>query len=184
MTDFTAPQFCIGFDGEADPIIWGDRDPANVVTLRSAKASQGIFRGKPLSGLDASPEFQALMRGEHKGSTKRGGDIAKTSACRATEAEQWAYGVELRIAGSKWRRQVRAPHYPAVEAYKGPYKTSEHIAHKAAHTRALGSPQRFKLHGDGEHSAEAKHGDAAALTEARYLDWLAQRPVADERIAA
>ena len=26
--------------------------------------------------------------------------------------------------------------------------------------------------------------DAAALTEARYLDWLAQRPVADERIAA
>ena len=90
MTDFTAPQFCIGFDGEADPIIWGDRDPANVVTLRSAKASQGIFRGKPLSGLDASPEFQALMRGEQKGSTKRGGDYLDWLAQRPVADERIA----------------------------------------------------------------------------------------------
>lgn len=130
MTDFTAPQFCIGFDGEADPIVWGDRDPANVVKLP-----------KPAK-------------------------VTGTQAHRATEAEQWAYGVELRIVGSKWRRQMRAPHYPDIEAYKGPYKTPEHIAHKAAHTRALGTPK------------------AAAQIEKAYYDWFAQRPVADERIAA
>jgi hypothetical protein len=57
---------------------------------------------------------------------------------------------------------------------------------RAAHTRALGAVQAFPLFGDGEHAAAAR-GDAkmlltadpeitgAALAEARYRDWHAQR---------
>lgn len=46
-----------------------------------------------------------------------GAVLAKTVARRATEEERWRYGVELRITGSRWRPQTRAPHYPAVEPY-------------------------------------------------------------------
>lgn len=45
------------------------------------------------------------------------GDIAKTVARRATEDERWRYGVELRIAGSRWRPQKLAPHYPVPQPY-------------------------------------------------------------------
>lgn len=68
-----------------------------------------IFDGEP----DSSVAFEAPRSGK----VVRGEDIAKTTARRATEEERWRYGVELRILGSRWRPQTRAPHYPTPEPY-------------------------------------------------------------------
>lgn len=68
-----------------------------------------IFDGE----LDTSVAFVVPRNGK----IVRSEDIAKTTARRATEEERWRYGVELRITGSRWRPQTRAPHYPTPEPY-------------------------------------------------------------------
>lgn len=72
-----------------------------------------VIDGRTYTG-DARAAFEA---GEARGKIVRGADIAKTVARRATEDERWRYGVELRITGSRWRSQTRAPHYPTPEPY-------------------------------------------------------------------
>lgn len=113
--------------------------------------------------LKASPEFAELMAGKPRGRLKDGRDLGKTVARKATVDEQWRYGVELRIQGSRWRPQKRAPHYPVPEPYV--YRKATHplvwLAHD--HNRDIDDDYRAWL---AERDAAKAKAIAAECLEA------------------
>ena len=137
-------------------------DAMTTIDWEAYEARGRAFWWAPIQDM---PTFNPRVVPAPKGATAR----------RATSAEQWRYGVELRIVGSRWRPQKPAPHHPAPKPCTGPYSSPAHVAWKVAHTRALGAPQRFSL--TGELVGTLPYGwDAAKVVETRYLAWLKARP--------
>lgn len=91
-----------------------------------------------------------------------GAALAKTVARRATEEERWRYGVELRITGSRWRPQTRAPHYAVPEPY---------VYRKRTHSLAWTPYQLGGISQATKYEAWlAARDKAAAQPEARHDD--------------
>ena len=119
--------------------------------------------------LKASPEFVELMAGTRGGKIVRG--LGQTKARKATVDEQWRFGVELRITGSRWRTQGRAPHYPEVKPYV--YKKHVHSLAwcEADHNRDIDDDYRAWLaERDAAKAKVVEAGCLAALAAAEPVE--------------
>lgn len=110
-----------------------------------------------------------------------GQDIAKTVARKATEAERWRYGVELRITGSRWRQQTLAPHYPEPKPYV--YQKRSHSLAWAAsdHNADIDDDYRAWL---AERDRKAEEITMKTPTPPPARDYMAEYEANAERVAA